>query len=49
MFFYSCDRDEPTHIHIERNDKVAKFWLEPIRLHSGGGFNRKEINRLGHA
>ena len=46
VFFYSGDRDEPPHIHIERDDKIAKFWLEPIRLQRSGGFKRKEINRI---
>lgn len=45
-FFYSGDRDEPVHIHIERDDKIAKIWLEPIRLDSSGGFNRKEISEM---
>jgi hypothetical protein len=32
FFFYAGDRDEPLHVHVEREDKVAKFWLDPIRL-----------------
>jgi len=43
FFFYASDRDEPPHIHIERDDNVAKFWLDPIRLQSSGGFARGEI------
>ncbi len=46
FFFYAGDRDEPQHIHVERGDNVAKFWLDPIRLQNSGGFNRTEINRL---
>ena len=46
FFFYAGDRDEPSHIHVERNDKIAKFWLEPVRLQYSGGFNRKEISRI---
>ena len=46
FFFYAGDRDEPVHIHIERDDKVAKFWLEPIRLYTSGGFSRAEIGRI---
>ena len=46
FFFYSGDRDEPIHVHIERDDKIAKAWLEPIRLHSSGGFSRTEISRI---
>jgi len=46
LFFYAGDRDEPLHIHIERDDKVAKFWLDPVRLLRSGGFNRMEIGRI---
>ncbi|MFZ5595345.1 MAG: DUF4160 domain-containing protein [Pseudomonadota bacterium] len=46
FFFYSGDGNEPQHIHIERDDKVAKFWLDPVRLQSSGGFNRTEIARI---
>lgn len=46
FFFYANDRDEPPHIHVEREDKIAKFWLTPVRLHSSGGFNRTEISRM---
>ena len=46
FFFYAGDKAEPTHIHIEHNDKIAKFWLEPVRLQSSGGFNRIEISRI---
>lgn len=46
LFFYASDRDEPQHIHVEREDKIAKFWLDPIRLQSSGGFNRAELSRI---
>lgn len=46
FFFYAGDRNEPAHVHIERDDKVAKFWLEPVRLNTSGGFSRTEIRRI---
>ncbi|MGH8556477.1 MAG: DUF4160 domain-containing protein [Methylococcales bacterium] len=46
FFFFASDRDEPPHIHVEREDKVAKFWLDPVRLQSSGGFSRNEITRI---
>ena len=46
FFFYSGDKDEPLHIHVERDDNVAKFWLDPVRIQNSGGFNRKEINEI---
>ena len=46
FFFYAGDRREPAHVHVERDDKVAKFWLEPVRLFKSGGFSRAEIRRI---
>ena len=44
--FYANDRREPPHVHVERDDATAKFWLNPVRLQSGRGFGRREMNRL---
>ncbi len=46
FFFYAGDRDESQHIHVERDDKIAKFWLDPVRLQSSGGFSRTEIRKI---
>ncbi|WP_372715908.1 DUF4160 domain-containing protein [Immundisolibacter sp.] len=46
FFFYASDRGEPTHVHVERQDNVAKFWLDPVRLQSSGGLSRVEIGRI---
>ena len=46
FFFYAGDRDEPPHIHVERERCTAKFWLEPVRLQMSGGFRGSEINRI---
>jgi hypothetical protein len=46
FFFYSGDAHEPPHVHVEREGKCAKFWLEPVRLETSGWFSRAEINTL---
>ena len=46
FFFFANDKNEPYHVHVEREDKIAKFWLDPVRLESSGGFNRKELKRI---
>jgi hypothetical protein len=46
FFFYAADRNEPPHVHVERDDKVGKFWINPVRLERSGGFSRQEINRI---
>jgi uncharacterized protein DUF4160 len=46
MFFYSADQHEPPHVHVERDDSEAKFWLNPVRLESSRGFRRSEIKQI---
>lgn len=46
FFFYAGDRDEPPHVHVERDADKAKFWLDPVRLQNSGGFSRNEIGRI---
>lgn len=46
LFFYSNEGAEPPHVHVERDEKTAKFWLNPVRLQDSEGFSRVEIVRL---
>ena len=45
-FFYASDRDEPPHVPVERDDNIAKLWLDPVRLQSSGGYGRNELNQI---
>lgn len=40
FFFYSGDGGEPPHIHVERDQYVAKVWLDPVRLGAAAVFGR---------
>lgn len=46
FFFYSGDHEEPPHIHVERDSRVGKFWLAPVRLQSSSGLRRSEIRGI---
>jgi len=46
FFFYAGDGGEPPHVHVERDDCEAKFWLDPVRLERSRGFRRHEIKRI---
>jgi len=46
FYFYAGDGAEPPHVHVERDDSEAKFWLDPVRLARSHGYGRKEINKL---
>jgi Domain of unknown function (DUF4160) len=43
LHFYSSDAEEPPHVHVERDENTAKFWLSPVRLESSGGFRPVEV------
>jgi hypothetical protein len=47
VFFVSLDRNEPPHVHVRRENMVAKFWLDPVALQNAGGFNRADLNTIG--
>lgn len=44
FFFYSFDFNEPMHVHVRREKRTCKFWLEPPALASNHGFSAKELN-----
>ena len=46
FFFYSFDCAEPKHVHVRRERKVCKFWLEPVMLSFNDGFSPMELNRI---
>ena len=49
FFFFSNEGNEPPHIHVQRDAKLAKFWLQPVRPAMNSGFSsseRRKIERL---
>jgi len=46
FFFFSNEGDEPMHIHVESDDKYAKFWLKPVQLAKSVGYSAKEFNEI---
>jgi Domain of unknown function (DUF4160) len=49
FFFYSNEGDprEPLHIHVEKDNSEAKFWIYPqIRVASNDGFNAHILREL---
>ena len=46
FYFYSHEPNEPPHIHIDRDNLTAKFWLEPIELANNIGFPDREVRKI---
>jgi hypothetical protein len=47
FYFYSHESNEPPHIHCDRDDASAKFWLEPVAPARNIGFSARELRRIG--
>lgn len=46
VYFYSHDLSEPPHVHVDRDDYSAKFWLGPVSLSRNLGFKPKELRDI---
>ena len=47
FYFYSHDLiDEPPHVHVDRDDLSAKFWLDPVALARNLGFSASELRKI---
>jgi hypothetical protein len=46
FFFYSNERGEPPHIHVQRERLLAKFWLNPVSLAGSKRFASHELRTI---
>ena len=46
VYFFSHENREPVHVHVDRDERTAKFWLRPVLLARNGGFGRKELRTI---
>lgn len=46
FYFWSHELNEPPHIHVDRDDCSAKFWLEPVSLARNFGFRPYELRKI---
>jgi len=47
FYFYSYDCGEPRHMHVDRENKSAKIWLDPVvSLADNHGHSRRELREI---
>ena len=46
FYFYSHEPNEPPHIHVDREELSAKFWLDPVQLARNFGFRARELRTI---
>ena len=48
FFFFSNEGTEPLHIHVEKAENYAKFWLDPLYVSVNHGFTSKELTEISN-
>jgi Domain of unknown function (DUF4160) len=46
VYFFSHEPNEPPHVHVDRDDSTAKFWLLPVALVRNLGFSAHELAQI---
>lgn len=46
FYFYSHEPNEPPHIHVDRDNLSAKFWLDPVQLARNIGFSPRDLRAI---
>ena len=46
IYFYSHETKEPPHVHVDRDDATAKFWIDPVSLAYNLGYRAHELTRV---
>jgi len=39
LLFHAGDRDEPAHVHVDREERIATFWLDPVHWREAAGLS----------
>ena len=43
FWFYEADLEEPPHVHVGKEGREAKFWLDPVKLARAGRLKPAEL------
>ena len=46
FFIFSNEGSELMHIHIEKAECYARFWIDPLFVAANYGFNSKELREI---
>ncbi|MBF0110318.1 MAG: DUF4160 domain-containing protein [Magnetococcales bacterium] len=46
VYHYSHEPNEPPHVHVDKDGKSAKFWLNPLQLSWNAGYSATELRQM---
>ncbi len=44
--FFEADLWEKPHVHVWRENRHAKYWLDPVALFENNGYSGHELNQI---
>ena len=44
--FYALDMDEPPHVHVFKDGKTLKIWLQSLEVAKNKGYSDREVEWL---
>ena len=46
FWFYQADLDEPPHVHVGKEGKEAKCWVDPVAIARPGRFRPQDLSEI---
>jgi hypothetical protein len=46
VYFFSHEPSEAPHVHVDRDERSAKFWIDPVAIARNVGFSARELRRI---
>ncbi len=46
FYFHSHEPNEPPHMHVDRDNQSAKFWIDRVGLARNLGFSPTELRKI---
>jgi hypothetical protein len=47
LYFFANESNEPPHVHVQYQQAVAKFWLNPVALGKNKGMKPADLKKAG--
>lgn len=46
FWFYEADLNEPPHVHVGKEGREAKYWIDPVAIARAGRFREQELAEI---
>jgi hypothetical protein len=46
VYFFSHEPNEAPHVHVDRDERSAKIWIDPVAVARNVGFDAHELRRI---